>query len=155
MKPAPDFNLPDQDGKYHKLNDYAGKWILIYFYPKDDTAGCTAEACAFRDERDAIAEYGNCEVIGISKDSVASHKKFALKNNLNFTLLSNEDHSVIETYGAWGLKKFMGKEYVGIMRNTYLINPEGLVVKEYLGVDPKNHAVEIINDLKALQKTKD
>lgn len=152
MKPAPDFKLPDQDGKIRSLKDYAGKWLVLYFYPKDMTSGCTTEACNFRDERDAIAEYGNAEVVGVSKDSVASHKKFIEKNKLNFTLLSDDDHSMIEAYGAWGPKKFMGKEYIGISRNTYLIDPKGNIVKEYLGVDPKKHAVEIIDDLKALQK---
>lgn len=151
MKQAPKFNLPDQDNKLHSLNDYSGKWLVLYFYPKDNTSGCTTEACSFRDEREVIAQYGNADVVGISKDSVASHKKFAEKNNLNFTLLSDESHAVIEAYGAWGLKKLMGREYLGIRRNTYIINPEGKIVKEYTGVNPKKHAVEIINDLKALQ----
>jgi peroxiredoxin Q/BCP len=151
MKLAPDFNLPDQNGKNHSLKDYQGKWLVLYFYPKDNTPGCTTEACNFRDERDAIAEYGNADVIGISKDSVASHKKFADKHNLNFTVLSDEGHKIIEAYGAWVPKKLMGREYIGINRNTYLINPEGNIVKEYIGVNPKNHAVEIINDLKAFQ----
>jgi len=151
MKQAPDFKLPDQNGELHTLAEYSGKWLVLYFYPKDDTPGCTTEACNFRDERDAIAEYGNATVIGISKDSVANHKKFADKHNLNFTLLSDESHEVIEAYGAWGPKKFMGREYVGISRNTYIIDPEGKIVKEYIGVNPKKHAAEIINDLKKLQ----
>jgi peroxiredoxin Q/BCP len=151
MKKAPDFKLADQDGKIRKLSDYKNKWLVIYFYPKDNTSGCTIEACNFRDERDAIAEYGNAEVIGVSKDSVASHKKFTEKNNLNFTLLSDPDHRVIEAYGAWGPRKFMGKEYIGISRNTYIVDPSGNIVKEYLGVNPKDHAIEIINDLKVLQ----
>ena len=151
MKTAPNFKLSDQNGVTHELTDYSGKWLVLYFYPKDDTPGCTTEACNFRDERDAIAEFGNATVIGISKDSVASHKKFAEKHNINFTLLSDEKHEVIEAYGAWGPKKFMGKEYLGINRNTYIIDPRGNIVKEYLGVDPKKHAVEIIKDLKDLQ----
>jgi thioredoxin-dependent peroxiredoxin len=151
MKPAPDFKLPDQFNVIHSLKDYKGKWIVMYFYPKDDTSGCTIEACNFRDEREAIAEYGNAEVIGISKDSVVSHKKFVEKNNLNFTLLSDASHKVIEAYGAWGPKKLMGREYIGISRNTYIINPEGKIAKEYIDVNPKKHAAEIINDLKALQ----
>lgn len=149
---APDFSLPDQDGVTRTRAEYAGKWIVLYFYPKDDTPGCTTEACSFRDMRDVIAELGQAEVIGISKDSVKSHKKFADKHNLNFTLLSNPDHSVIEAYGSWGQKKFMGREYMGIMSNTYLINPAGEIVKSYEGVDPKKHAQEIITDLKTLQK---
>lgn len=151
MKQAPDFSLQDQNGKTHSLKDFKGKWLVLYFYPKDATPGCTTEACNFRDERDAIAEYGNASVVGISKDSVASHKKFAEKNNLNFTLLSNENHKVIEAYGAWGPKKFMGREYVGISRNTYIIDPKGNIAKEYIAVNPKNHAAEIIADLKSLQ----
>ena len=151
MKQAPDFNLPDQDGKMHSLKNYSGKWLVLYFYPKDSTPGCTTEACNFRDERDAIAEYGNAVVIGISKDTVASHKKFVEKNKLNFTLLSDETHEVIEAYGAWGSKKFMGRVFIGVHRNTYIIDPDGNIAKEYIGVNPKNHATEIINDLKALQ----
>ena len=147
MKSAPNFTLPDQNGKNHSLDDYHGKWIVLYFYPKDDTPGCTTEACNFRDERDAIAEYGNATVIGISKDSVASHKKFVDKHNLNFTLLSDESHEIIEAYGAWGPKKFMGREYVGINRNTYIIDPKGNIVKEYLGANPKKHAAEIMKNL--------
>ena len=151
MRTAPSFNLSDQDGKMHSLKDYSGKWVVLYFYPKDDTPGCTTEACNFRDERDAIAEYGNATVIGISKDTVASHKKFADKHKINFTLLSDENHEVIEAYGAWRLKKFMGREYMGINRNTYIIDPTGNIVKEYIGVNPKKHALEIISDLKELQ----
>jgi peroxiredoxin Q/BCP len=151
MKTAPKFSLPDQNGDIKSLSDYSGKWLVLYFYPKDDTPGCTTEACNFRDERDAIAEFGNATVIGISKDTVASHKKFVDKHKLNFTLLSDVDHKVIEAYGSWVPKKFMGREYVGINRDTYIINPDGKIAKEYKGVNPAKHAVEIINDLKALQ----
>lgn len=151
MKAAPDFNLPDQDGNMHQLIDWVGKWLVLYFYPKDDTPGCTAEACSFRDARDAIAEYGNAHVVGISKDSVTAHKKFEQKHQLNFTLLSDESHKTIEAYGAWGPKKFMGKSYIGISRNTYIINPEGKIAKEYTDVNPKTHVSEIINDLKQFQ----
>lgn len=151
MKPAPNFKLPDQEGKMHRLKDYAGKWVVVYFYPKDDTTGCTAEACSFRDARDGIAEFGKAKVIGISKDSVKSHKKFAEKHSLNFTLLSDESHQTIEAYGAWKQKKFMGREYMGIMRNTYIVNPSGMIVKEYEGVDPKQHVKQIIDDLWALR----
>ena len=151
MKPAPDFSLQDQNGDTKTLADYAGKWLVLYFYPKDDTPGCTTEACNFRDERDAIAEFGNAEVVGISKDSVASHKKFIDKHHLNFTLLSDPEHVVIEAYDSWKPKKFMGREYIGVERNTFLINPEGQIVKEYRGVNPKLHAAEIIADLKSFQ----
>ena len=151
MKKAPDFQLQDQDGISRTLADYRGKWVVLYFYPKDDTPGCTTEACNFRDERESIAALGNCEVIGISKDSVKSHKKFAEKYGLNFTILSDESHEVIEAYGAWKLKKFMGREYMGIERSTVIIDPDGNIVKEYPKVDPKEHAVEIIHALQALQ----
>ena len=152
MKPAPDFSLPDQDGTMHSLVDYAGKWLVLYFYPKDDTPGCTTEACNFRDTREVIAQLGNAEVVGISKDTVKSHRKFLDKYHLNFTLLSDPEHAVIEAYGSWKPKKFMGREYIGTQRNTFIINPDSQIVKEYIGVDPKTHAVAIINDLKALQR---
>lgn len=151
MTKAPDFSLEDQDGTVRSLKDYAGKWVVLYFYPKDDTPGCTQEACSFRDERDAIAEFGNAEVIGVSKDSVKSHKKFAEKHSLNFTLLSDPDHVAAEAYDSWKLKKFMGREYMGMERNTFIISPTGEIAKEYRGVNPKNHAREIIADLKSLQ----
>lgn len=149
MKPAPNFNLQDQDGASHALEDYRGRWLVLYFYPKDDTPGCTAEACSFRDQKsqlDALAT-----VVGISTDSVRSHKKFSDKYRLNFTLLSDPDHAVTEAYGSWGTKKFMGKEYVGTLRNTFVINPEGAIVQEYEGVEPNNHAEQIVADLKSLQ----
>lgn len=150
-KQAPDFSLPDQNGSRRSLKDYAGKWLVLYFYPKDDTPGCTTEACSFRDERETIAEVGNCEVVGISKDSVASHKKFADKYHLPFTLLADPEHKVIEAYGSWQPKKFMGKEYLGTSRDTFIITPDGQIAKEYRGVDPKKHAGQIITDLKSLQ----
>lgn len=152
MRPAPDFNLPDQDEKNHTLKDYAGRWLVVYFYPKDDTPGCTTEACDFRDARSAIAEYGNATVIGISKDTARSHKKFADKYDLNFTLLSDREHTTIEAFGAWGPKKFMGREFLGVKRNTYIVNPDGMIVKEYENVQPKTHVAEIIRDLKDLQR---
>ncbi|MCA9348427.1 thioredoxin-dependent thiol peroxidase [Candidatus Saccharibacteria bacterium] len=153
MKPAPYFELKDQNDTVHKLSDYQGQWVVIYFYPKDDTPGCTTEACDFRDARDALAEYGNAVVIGISKDSVASHRKFADKHNLKFTLLSDPSHETIEAYGAWGPKKFMGREFLGIKRNTYIVDPNGNIVKEYQNVTPKTHVGQILKDLKALQTT--
>jgi len=151
MSKAPDFSLTDQNGKLHSLADYSGKWLVLYFYPKDDTPGCTAEACSFRDERELIETLGGAEVVGISKDSVASHKKFAEKYNLNFSLLSDPDHKIIEAYKSWKPQKFMGREYLGTKRNTFIIDPAGNIAKKYEGVDPKAHAAEIIDDLKALQ----
>lgn len=152
-KRAPGFSLPDQDGITRSLSDYKGKWVVLYFYPRDDTAGCTAEACSFRDERDVIAELGKAEVIGVSKDSVKSHKKFADKYNLGFTLLSDESLATIKAYGAWGERSMYGREYMGIIRSTVIINPSGNIVKEYPKVNPKKHAGEIIKDLAALQLT--
>ena len=114
---APDFSLPDQNGTLHTLSQYAGKWVVVYFYPKDSTPGCTKEACSFRDGRQFLEEAG-AVVLGISKDSVASHKKFAEAHKLNFTLLSDTSTETIQAYGAWGQKKFMGREYMGINRNT-------------------------------------
>lgn len=151
MKQAPDFSLPDQNGHVRTLADYTGKWLVLYFYPKDDTPGCTAEACNFRDEREAIAEFGDAAVVGISKDSVRSHKRFTDKYGLNFTLLSDPEHVTIAAYDSWKLKKFMGREYMGTERNTFIISPDGMIAKEYRGVDPKKHAAEIIADLKQLQ----
>jgi thioredoxin-dependent peroxiredoxin len=148
---APDFSLPDQDGNVHNLKDYAGKWLVLYFYPKDDTPGCTTEACSFRDGRELIKEWGNAEVVGVSKDSVASHKKFAEKYGLNFPILSDPDHKTIEAYGSWQPKKLFGREFIGTLRNTVIISPEGEIVKTYNGVDPKTHAAQIIEDLKTLQ----
>ncbi|MCA9318502.1 peroxiredoxin [Candidatus Saccharibacteria bacterium] len=149
--PAPDFTLLDQDGKLHSLADYRGRWVVLYFYPMDGTPGCTTEACQFRDARDAIAEFGNAAVLGVSKDSVASHRKFADKQSLNFTLLSDPEHRVIEAYDSWDPKFFFGKEFLGTRRNTFLIRPDGTIAKEYRGVDPAKHAAEIIADLQSLQ----
>ena len=151
MVKAPDFNLPDQDGKQHTLTDYRGQWVVLYFYPKDSTPGCTTEACSFRDQRDEIAQLGGAVVIGVSTDSVASHKKFATNNHLNFTLLSDPGHQTISAYSSWKSRRFLSKEFMGTERNTFIINPEGEIVKRYLGVDPKSHSQEIINDLKLLQ----
>ena len=153
MKQAPDFNLLDQDGVYRSLNDYSGKWVVLYFYPKDNTPGCTTEACNFRDERDEIEDKSGAAVVGISKDSVESHKKFVSRHHLNFTLLSDPDHKVIEAYDSWGKHKFLGKEFTGTLRNTFIINPSGKIVKEYLGVNPKSHAKQILEDLQQLQKS--
>lgn len=151
MTKAPDFSLLDQHGELKSLKDYSGKWLILYFYPKDNTPGCTKEACNFRDGRDILVGMG-AEVIGVSKDSVQSHQNFASKYNLNFTILSNPEHDVIEAYGAWGAKKMMGREYQGILRNTYLINPNGDIVKIYQSVNPLTHPKQIIEDLEQLQK---
>lgn len=152
MKIAPFFSLPDQDGVIHNLSDYAGKWIILYFYPKDDTPGCTKEACGFRD---IASDYTNknIKVIGISKDNIASHKKFVEKHHLTFPLLSDESKEVIKAYGAWGEKKFMGKVFDGIKRVSFLIGPDQTIKKEYLKVDVFNHAKEILHDVEILSST--
>ena len=151
MRKAPPFSLADQDGVSHTLNDYAGKWVLLYFYPKDDTPGCTKEACGFRD---VAADYKEKDVavIGISKDNVASHKKFAEKYHLAFTLLSDPSTKVIKAYGAWGEKKFMGKVFEGTKRISFLIGLDQTIQKEYLQVEVFNHAKEILHDLETLLK---
>jgi len=147
---APDFQLPDQSNKIHQLSDFAGKWLVIYFYPKDDTPGCTKEACNFRDSWHTLEGMG-VALVGVSKDNVKSHKKFADKYQLKFPLLSDSEHTMIEAYGAWSEKKFMGKTFEGIQRNTLLINPQGEIVKEYTSVNPLTHSGEIIKDLEQLQ----
>lgn len=146
---APDFTLPDQNGNDHSLSDFHGKWLVLYFYPKDDTPGCTKEACSFRDGQQALIDAG-LEVVGVSKDSVASHKKFADKYNLSFTLLADPSLETIKAYKSWGTKKFMGREFEGTLRNTYLINPEGKIVKTYEKVKPADHAQQILDDFKKL-----
>ncbi len=145
--PAPDFSLSDSEGKMRTLADYKGRWVVLYFYPKDDTPGCTVEACSLRDARDKIADAG-AEVIGISADNVASHEKFKAKHSLNFTLLSDPDKKAIEAYGAWG-KKMFGKE--GILRRTFIINPEGTVVKVYGRVTPLGHGEQVVAELERLK----
>ena len=147
---APNFTLPDQDGADRSLSDWAGKWLVLYFYPKDDTPGCTKEACSFRDEYEVIKEAG-AEVIGVSKDSPNSHKKFAEKYDLNFTLLSDESGEMIKAYRAWDEKNMFGKSYMGIRRMTFIIDPDGNIAKEYPEVTPKDHAIQILNDLTELK----
>ncbi|HSX08618.1 MAG TPA: thioredoxin-dependent thiol peroxidase [Candidatus Saccharimonadales bacterium] len=144
------FSLPDQYGDTHKLSDYLGKWVVVYFYPKDDTPGCTKEACSFRDNIQTLASK-NVVVIGISKDSVGSHQKFGDKYKLNFTLLSDESGDVVKKYDAWGEKKFLGKSFMGILRKTYIIDPKGKIAKVYEKVNPDKHTAEILEDLQELQ----
>lgn len=144
---ASDFSLTDQDGKTRTLADFTGSWLVLYFYPKDDTPGCTVEACSLRDANDNLIALG-AQVVGISKDDTDSHRKFKAKHQLNFTLLSDPDGTTIEAYGAWG-KKMFGRE--GILRKTFVINPMGKIVKTYGRVTPLGHGDQIIADLKQLQ----
>ena len=139
---APDFEL---DGI--KLSDFRGKWVVLYFYPKDDTPGCTIEACSLRDVRDELTAL-DAEVIGISRDDASSHDKFKEKYNLNFHLLSDPDKKVMELYGAWGSKMF-GRE--GVLRKTFLIDPDGVVQKVYGRVTPLGHGNQVVEELKKLQ----
>lgn len=145
----PSFKLSDQDGNTVTDKNLKGTWAVIYFYPKDGTPGCVAEACSFRDGRDMLESYG-IKVIGISKDSVKSHKKFAVKHKISFTLLSDESAETIQAFGSWKLKKFMGREYIGISRDSYLIDPDGEIVKKYEGVNPRTHIAEIFEDFRQL-----
>lgn len=144
---AANFSLTDQDGKTRTLADFADKWLVLYFYPKDDTPGCTTEACSFRDANDELIDLG-AEVVGISKDDTDSHRKFQAKHKLNFTLLSDTDGSTIRAYGAWG-KKMFGRE--GILRKTFIISPKGEIVKTYGRVTPLGHGEKVLEDLKHLQ----
>lgn len=146
---APDFTLPDQNGTAHSLGDYQGKWVLLYFYPKDDTPGCTIEACTIRDQFKDFKKI-DAIVLGVSTDSVASHKKFAMKYELPFTLLADENKEVVGAYGVFGEKKFMGRTYMGTKRTSFLIDPKGKIAKVYDKVKPEEHAAEVIADLKAL-----
>lgn len=146
---APDFTLQDQDGKAHTLSSYAGKWVLLYFYPKDDTPGCTKEACTIRDSYESFKR-GKFVVLGVSVDSVESHHKFKEKYSLPFTLLADVDKSVVRAYGVWGKKRFIGREYMGTSRMSFLIGPDGKIAKVYEKVKPAAHASEVLADKKAL-----
>ena len=148
---APSFKAPDQNGEMRASKDYLGKWVILYFYPKDDTPGCTTEACSFRDGFAKFKRAG-IEVIGVSVDSVKKHAKFVEKYSLPFTLLADEDKKIVEAYGVWGMKKFMGREYMGTNRVSYLINPEGKIAKVYDKVKPDEHSDEVLSDVKLLSK---
>lgn len=140
---APSFSLPDETGTKVSLADFAGKKVVVYFYPKDDTPGCTKEACSLRDNYDAILEKG-AVVIGVSKDDGESHKKFKTKYDLPFYLVSDPDAEMIKAYGAWGKKSMYGKEYDGIMRYTYVIDESGTVIKAFEKVNTETHGEEIL-----------
>lgn len=145
---APDFTLQDESGRTHSLADYKGKWLVLYFYPKDETPGCTTEACSLRDAATDMSEL-DAEIVGVSADNAVSHGKFIAKHHLNFTLLSDPKKTTIEAYGAWG-KKMFGKE--GILRKTFIINPHGEVVKVYGRVTPLGHGEQVTAELKRLKE---
>ena len=142
-KKAPAFSLPDQEGKKHALADYEGQPVVLYFYPKDDTPGCTTESCAFQDNLPKFKK-SKAAVLGMSVLDSASKAKFADKYVLKFPLLADEDHSVIEKYGVWQEKSMYGKKYMGVARTTYLIGPDGKVVKRWDGVKVDGHAEEVL-----------
>lgn len=148
---ASNFILNDQSGKSHNLKNYEGKWVILYFYPKDMTPGCTQEACDFRDSVNRLAA-ANAVVFGISADDEKKHAKFAQKESLSFPLLADTDHAVCEVYGVWQKKKFMGREYDGIVRTTLIINPAGDIAKQYDEVKVSGHVDEVLKDLAELQK---
>jgi peroxiredoxin Q/BCP len=142
-KKAPSFSLPDQDGTKHSLSDYAGKPVVIYFYPKDDTPGCTKESCAFQDNLPKFKK-SKAAILGVSVLNSASKAKFAAKFGLTFPLLADEDHAMIEKYGVWQEKSMYGKKYMGVARTTYLIGADGKVVKRWDGVKVDGHAEEVL-----------
>jgi peroxiredoxin Q/BCP len=146
---APDFSLPDQTETVRSLADYAGSWLVLYFYPKDDTPGCTVEACSFRDSWGTFAKQ-NVQVVGVSADSPRKHRNFTAKYGLPFSLLSDPELAAIKAYHAWGPKKLFGREYHGIIRKTILIGPTGEIAKEYPQVTPAGHAAQLLADIAQL-----
>ena len=147
--PAIDFTLADQDGREVRLSDFSGKTIVLYFYPRDNTPGCTREDCSFRDVHDELLSRG-AVVIGISRDSTASHQRFREKQGLPFLLLSDPEAHAIQAWGAWGEKKMMGKAYMGILRQTFLIGPDFRIQKVFPKVSPDGHGGEILKTLESL-----
>jgi len=145
---APAFSMKDHSGKTVKLSDFSGKQVVLYFYPKDMTSGCTVEACAFRDEHSKLQKAG-AVVLGVSPDSEKSHQKFIDKYDLPFPLLVDADHAIAEKYGAWGEKSLYGRKYLGIIRSTFLIGPDGKVKKVWPKVKVNGHAEEVLEAVKA------
>lgn len=148
---APDFCLLDQNGKEVCLKDFRGSWLVLYFYPKDDTPGCTIEARSFSEANPSFEKIG-AKVVGISADDCSSHKKFSTKYDLTITLLSDPDKTVLKTYGVWAKKRMMGHEFMGIIRTTYLIDPEGRIAYVWKNVKPKDHAQEVKQKLAELRR---
>ena len=147
---APEFCLPNQDETEICLRDLAGKWVILYFYPKDNTPGCTTEACDFTNDLEEFEEL-DAVILGVSPDSPKKHRNFIEKKDLKIILLSDEDKEVLKAYGAWGLKKMYGKEYEGVIRSTFIIDPDGDIVAEWKKVRVKEHVEEVKNKLKSLQ----
>jgi thioredoxin-dependent peroxiredoxin len=145
---APDFTLPDQDGKPVRLSDFRGRRVVVYFYPKDDTSGCTTQACGFRDAYAKIEER-NALVLGISPDGAASHRKFRTKYNLPFILLSDEDHQVASLYGAWGTKKMYGRSYEGVLRSHFVVGEDGRIADAQVKVSPQDSVARAMATLSA------
>lgn len=141
--PAPDFELLDDTNQTRRLADFRGQRVVLYFYPKDDTPGCTKEACNFRDDYSAYEQAG-VVVLGVSPDSVESHRKFKAKFQLPFALLADDGHKVCDAYGVWGPKKFMGKAYEGVLRTTFLIGPDGTILRVFENVRPAEHSAEVL-----------
>jgi peroxiredoxin Q/BCP len=148
--PAPDFKLQDESEFPHQLRDYLGQWLVLYFYPRDNTPGCTTEACGFRDQYSKLKKLAH--LVGISADSPFNHQKFITKHHLPFLLLSDPDHLVSQAYQVWVKKKFMGKEYMGITRTTFIINPKSQIAQIYSRVKPQTHPETVFNDLVQLTK---
>lgn len=144
---APEFQLKDDTGKTHSLSDYRGKPVVLYFYPKDDTPGCTVEACEFRDDYSVYEEAG-ITILGISPDNEKSHSKFKQKYDLPFTILADSDHVVSDLYGVWVEKNMYGRKYFGIKRTTFLIGADGIILKIFENVKPKGHSSEVLSALK-------
>jgi peroxiredoxin Q/BCP len=140
---APAFALPDQDGKIHRLRDYAGRPLILYFYPKDDTPGCTREACAFRDALPGFKK-GRAAVLGVSVLDTASKARFARKHELNFPLLADPEHAAADKYGVWQKKSLYGRTYMGLARTTYLIGPDGKVARRWDNVKVDGHAADVL-----------
>ena len=141
--PAPDFELSDDLNRVRRLSDFRGQSVVLYFYPKDDTPGCTKEACNFRDDYSAYEQAG-ITILGVSPDSVASHVKFKAKFQIPFALLADDGHKVCDAYGVWGAKKFMGKAYEGVLRTTFLIGADGNILRVFENVRPSEHSAEVL-----------
>ncbi len=152
--PAPDFSLPDATGTLVNLSDFHGKRVILYFYPRDNTPGCTTQACSFRD---AYGDFQSQDVVilGVSTDDAKSHTKFTTKYQLPFPLLTDAEGTIATAYESYGLKKFMGREFMGIFRNTFVISPDGTIEKIYSKVKPELHIAQVLQDLQAIQSSSD